>query len=166
MTPQTIIAHKPHFYRRRRLLQGFTPLHQTCFYFKYWLSAFFQCLNLNSSFHPFAVPTDRWAVFFFCCNLSVSVLEFDKIPSVSNSWAASMGNIHQDSGYKTIQQQDKTSRQDDKNNYCNLHPSIIHELVLLQIQKDSYVIYKRCIDRKSLVTDPQGGMLCVGKSFC
>ena len=76
-----------------------------------------------------------------------------------------MGNIHQDSGYKTIQQQDKTSRQDDKNNYCNLHPSILLTLVLLQIQKDSHFIYNRCIDRKSLVTDPQGRLLCVGKKL-
>ena len=34
MTPQTIIAHKPHFYRRRRLLLGFTCLHQSCFSFQ------------------------------------------------------------------------------------------------------------------------------------
>ena len=34
MTPQTIIAHKPHFYRRRRLLLGFTRLHQSCFSFQ------------------------------------------------------------------------------------------------------------------------------------
>ena len=157
MTPQTIIAHKPRFYRHRRLLQGFFPLHQSCF--KYWVSAFFCCLFhsliffalyfltfRNPRLYWWAVAKDQWATLFLCSNLSlpgpefhqnknkkiikiclcselsVSVPEFHQIPSVSNSWAAGMANIHQDNrGCKTIQQQDDTK---EINAICNLKTCI------------------------------------------
>ena len=77
MTPQTIIAHKPHFYRRCRLLQGFpspsSDLFQIlglCFllwpFFIFWLAnflfpilSFSFFLNLhNPRLYLFSIPTN------------------------------------------------------------------------------------------------------------